>query len=268
MKEIKRFMDERLGKYSFYFEDLNSGYVYAYNENVVMTAAGCIKLPIAMALLKEVERNNINLNENIEIHMDDKAYGKGIIHEFGDRDYSLNELMIAMLIQSDNTAANKLIRTLGVDKINECIMEMGLNSTALNKDTVDEEIKDETFRNVSCSEDLSICWKHLYKATYLNKDDSDKLMSILKRQQTKNKIAFYMPDKVRKDLASKPGDLEGVENDSALMTTQKGKFIFTVMSENLPNNIYGTVTITRVGKMVWDIISNNWSNNSVEAINL
>lgn len=268
MKEIKRFMDERLGKYSFYFEDLSSGYVYAFNENVVMTAAGCIKLPIAMALLKEVERNNINLNEKIEIHIDDKAYGKGIIHEFGERDYSLNELMIAMLVQSDNTAANKIIRILGADKINKCITEMALNRTALKKNTVDENSMDKNYQNVSSSEDLSKCWKHLYRATYLNRDDSEKLMSILKRQQIKNKIAFYMPDIVKKELASKPGDLEGVENDSALMTTQKGKFIFTVMSENLPNNIYGNVTIARVGKMAWDIISNNWSCSAKEVLNV
>jgi beta-lactamase class A len=270
MKEIKRFLDERIGKYSFYFEDLNSGYIYAHNENVVMTAAGCIKLPIAMSLLKEVERNKVSLDEKVNINLNDKVYGKGIIHEFSERDYTLNELLIAMLIQSDNTAANKLINVLGTDNINNCFIEMGLNSTKLNKKTVDERLynsNDKAAQNVSSSEDLSTCWKHLYKSTYLNPENSNKLMDILRRQQVKNKIAFYMPDRVKKELASKPGDLEGVENDTALMTTPKGKFIFTVMSEELPNNIYGNVTITRVGKMAWDIISNNWSNTPI-ALNL
>ena len=262
------FMNQRIGKYSFYFEDLNSGYVYAYNENVVMTAAGCIKIPIAMALLREVERSNINLNQKIEIHIDDKSYGKGIIHEFGERDYSLNELMIAMLVQSDNTAANKIIRIIGMDKINECFCEMGLKNTLLRKNTVDESTEDKIYKNVSSSEDLSKCWKHLYNATFLNRDDSDNMISILKRQQSKNKIAFYLPDKIKKDLASKTGDLEGVENDSVLLTTSKGDFVLTIMSDNLPNNIYGNVTITRVGKMIWDIIATNWSYSSVKVIHL
>ena len=55
MKEIKRYLDNRDGVYSFYFEDLKSGYTYGLNENLQMPAAGCIKVPIAMTLMKEIE---------------------------------------------------------------------------------------------------------------------------------------------------------------------------------------------------------------------
>ena len=51
MKEIKKDLESRIGKYSFFFEDLKSGYVYGYNENVPMIAAGCMKLPIAVSLI-------------------------------------------------------------------------------------------------------------------------------------------------------------------------------------------------------------------------
>ena len=34
MKEIKRYLESRIGKYSFFFEDLESGFIYGYNENV------------------------------------------------------------------------------------------------------------------------------------------------------------------------------------------------------------------------------------------
>ena len=59
MKEIKKYLESRIGKYSFFFEDLKSGYVYGYNENVPMIAAGCMKLPIAVSL------NNIPIRYNI-----------------------------------------------------------------------------------------------------------------------------------------------------------------------------------------------------------
>ena len=42
MKEIKKYLESRIGKYSFFFEDLKSGYVYGYNENVSMTAIGSL----------------------------------------------------------------------------------------------------------------------------------------------------------------------------------------------------------------------------------
>ena len=51
MKDIKKYLDEeRDGKYSFYFEDLDGGYTYGYNQTVPQTSAGCMKLMLAVAL--------------------------------------------------------------------------------------------------------------------------------------------------------------------------------------------------------------------------
>ena len=109
MNCIKKYLETREGRYSFYFEDLRSGYSYGYNENVSMTAAGCMKLPIAISLIKAKEDKKVNFMDKIKVLNNEKVYGTGIIHEFDDRDYTLFELMVIMLIQSDNTAANKII---------------------------------------------------------------------------------------------------------------------------------------------------------------
>lgn len=259
MKEIKRYLDSRMGEYSFYFEDLDCGYIYAHNENVKMTSAGCIKLPIAMALLKEVENNTINLDVKVKITEEDMVHGNGIIHEFGEREYSISELMVAMLIQSDNTATNKIIDIIGMERINTLIGEMTLENTALNRKSMQESMTNKDMDNTSSSFDLSKCWKILYGASFLNKENSSLIIDILKRQQLKNKIAFYMPDSVKQNIASKSGDLDTVENDTALMMVPKGNFVFTVMSKDLPNSVYGMVTLSRIGKMMWDMISNNWT---------
>ena len=259
MKEIKRYLDNRIGEYSFYFEDLDGGYVYAHNENVQMVSAGCIKLPIALVLFKEVEENRMNLKDKVSITEADMVYGKGIIHEFEERQYSIYELLISMLIQSDSTSVNKLIDIIGMERINEQISLMGLKNTLLKRKSIDERTEKAAIENISSSYDLSLCWKILYEASFLNKENSKQLIDILKRQQHKNKITFYIPDEIKPKIASKAGDLIGAENDTALIQIPKGNFVFTVMSKNLPNNVYGTVTITRIGKMVWDIISNNWN---------
>ena len=65
MKEIKKYLETRIGKYSFFFEDLESGFTYGYNEHEEMTAAGCMKLPIAVSVTKAVEDKNLN-QENIQ----------------------------------------------------------------------------------------------------------------------------------------------------------------------------------------------------------
>lgn len=258
MKEIKKYLESRIGMYSFYFEDLSSGFTYGYNENVQMVSAGCMKLPIAVSLIKDVEDGNVTFLDKVNIDVDDKVYGTGIIHEFNSRDYNIFELLVAMLIQSDNTAANKIIDIVGIDKINKDIKEMGLKNTVLNRKTADERSKVE-IENFTSSKDLGVIWKHLYNGTFLNEKNSTMLIDILRRQQIKNKLALYIPDDLKYEISSKTGDKKGVENDTALIQLSKGNFVFTVLSQDIPNSVYGTVTLAKCGKMAWDSIMNNWN---------
>lgn len=259
MKEIKKYIETRNGKYSFFFEDLDGGYVYGYNEHEPMTAAGCMKLPIAVALIKEEELGNINFLDKIKIETKDKVYGTGIIHEFGERDYTVFELLVAMLIQSDNTAANKIIEILGIEKINETIKKLGLKNTNLNRKTRDERNPDVEIENITTAYDLCMIWKHLYNATYLDRKNSTMLIDILTRQQIKNKLGLYIPEESKYSISSKSGDKHGVENDTELIHLSKGNFTFTVMSEGVPNSVYGTVTLAKCGKMMWDFVMNQWN---------
>ena len=259
MNCIKKYLETREGRYSFYFEDLRSGYSYGYNENISMTAAGCMKLPIAISLIKAKEDKKVNFMDKIKVLNNEKVYGTGIIHEFDDRDYTLFELMVIMLIQSDNTATNKIIDIVGMDKINEDIGEMGLKNTILNRKTTDERTGKSDIENLTSARDLSKLWKHLYEGTYLNRENSTMLIDILTRQQIKNKLALYIPDDLKYEISSKTGDKKGVENDTELLQLPKGDFTFTVLSTSIPNSVYGTVTLAKCGKMMWDNVMNNWN---------
>ena len=259
MKNIKKYLETRSGNYSFYFEDLQSGFTYGYNENVPMIAAGCMKLPIAISLIKAVEDGKADFMKKIKISSSDKVYGTGIIHEFNERDYTIFELLVIMLIQSDNTAANKIIDIVGMEQINEDIIAMGLKNTKLNRKTKDERMKDTDIENITSAYDLCIMWKHLYNGTFLSKDNGQMLIDILQRQQIKNKLALYIPEDLKVEISSKTGDKQGVENDTEYIAMDKGNFTFTVLSNNIPNSVYGTVTLAKCGKMMWDEVTNNWN---------
>ena len=217
-----------------------------------------MKLPIAVLVSKYVEKGNATFLDKIKIEEKDKVYGTGILHEFTDREYTIFELLVAMLIQSDNTAANKLISIVGIDTINEDINAMGLKNTHLNRKTSDEKAANNGIENITSALDLSKIWKHLYNATFLTEKDSTMLIDILQRQQMKNKLALYIPDDLKYEISSKTGDKAGVENDTALIHVKKGTFALTVLSMGIPNSVYGTVTLAKAGKMMYDNIINNF----------
>jgi beta-lactamase class A len=223
-----------------------------------MVAAGCMKLPIAVSLIKSVEEGRFTFLDKIKIESKDKVYGTGIIHEFNEREYTIFELLVAMLIQSDNTAANKIIDLVSMEKINKDIKEMGLRSTILNRKTTDERSDQSELENITSAYDLSKIWKHLYNGTFLNKENSTMVIDILRRQQIKNKLALYISDDLKYDISSKTGDKKGVENDTELIQLSKGNFVFTILSMDIPNSVYGTVTLAKCGKMMWDNVMNNW----------
>ena len=258
MKELKRYRDDRIGEYSFYFEDIDSGYTYSLNEKIAMPSASCIKIPIAMTLLKEIENNKNYLEEKHFVSKLDMVLGSGIIHELNEKEYSLKELLTAMLIQSDNTATNKIIDILGIAKINGTIKELKLKETTLKRKMMDFKAREKGLENFSSSFDLGRCLKILHQGSYLSRESSDFMINILRRSQSREKISFYIPNRDWNKIGSKSGSLDGIENDAALMNLDKGNFVFVTMSKGLPNNVYGIVTISRLGKMMWDIIDGNW----------
>ncbi len=259
MKEIKRYLESRIGNYGFYFEDLNSGFIYGYNEHKEMTAAGCMKMFIAVSLVKAVEENKVDFMDKILIKREERVYGTGIIHEFNEREYTIFELLVAMLIQSDNTAANKIIDILGMDRINSDIREMNLKNTFLNRKTRDERNPTNNVENITSAYDLACLWKILYRGKYLKKDDGIMIIDILTKQQIKNKMSLYVPDDLKIEISSKTGDKKGVENDTELIRLDKGSFSATILSEGIPNSVYGIITLAKSGKMLLDNIITNWS---------
>ncbi len=251
MKEVRRYLEDRLGKYSFYFEDLKSGFIYGYQEHEQMTSAGCMKLPVAMAVIKDVEEGKLSLEDKVLLDKADRVGGSGILKKLDSREYTINELIILMLIESDNTATQKLVNCIGFDELKAKFKEMGLLGTQMN-DMPGSPI------NLTTSYDLSLCWKILKDEKYLTRDHSRYVIELLKEENKKKKTAFYLDETLKTKIASKAGDMPGVENDTTLIELQKGDFIFTILSDELPNSVYGIVSLAKSGKMIWDGITYNW----------
>lgn len=251
MKEVRRYLEDRLGSYSFYFEDLKSGFIYGYNEHVKMTSAGCMKLPVAMAVMKDVEEGKVSLQEEVLLVSRDRVEGSGILKHLNSRAYTVQELILVMLVESDNTATQKLVSLIGFEELKAKFSEMGLLNTTMN-DMPGSPI------NLTTSYDLSLCWKLLKAGEYLTPEHSRSLIEMLKSENKKKKTGFYLDEPLKDKIASKAGDMPGIENDTTLIELQKGDFVFTIMSADLPNSVYGLVSLAKSGKMIWDGITYNW----------
>jgi beta-lactamase class A len=83
-----------------------------------------VKVPVAIAILEEVDAGRLSLDEELELQRSDFVDGAGdmLQHKPGER-FSLSTLLHKSLRDSDSTATDMLIRRLGEDHLNARIRD-------------------------------------------------------------------------------------------------------------------------------------------------
>lgn len=169
-----------------------------------LTSASTIKIFVGLAAYKHVEEGKLDESE-----IYDDVY--------------------SMLENSNNESCNRLIDLLGFDSINETIFDItGRNLTALNRKMLHDGVE-----NLANAKDLNMALVSLDKATYISRDNSDKLLNALANNTTTSytKLLANLPEGVTG--LNKSGELSdrGVQNDIAIIKTENFKFAISVLSD-------------------------------------
>ena len=77
-------------------------------------------------------------------------------------------------------------------------------------------------------------------------------LNILKSQQVRDKIPFYLPESL--SLAHKTGTLDGVEHDGGILYLPTGPYIVCIFADGLQNNAHGLQLIAHMGRAVYDAL--------------
>lgn len=108
------------GQLGVYVKRLDNGETLAYASDRPWYLASSAKLPVAIALLQEVEKGNIRLSDKLVLKETDKVDGSGaVVWQKSGTAYTVDSLLKRMLMESDNTAANMLIHRIGDDTLND-----------------------------------------------------------------------------------------------------------------------------------------------------
>lgn len=110
---------ESPGTLGVYVKNLADGQEMLYAADRPWYLSSTVKVPIAIAVLQAVDDGELRLDQPLTLQAEDKIDGSGDVvwQEVGST-HTVDEMLQAMLMQSDNTAANVLIRTLGEDTLN------------------------------------------------------------------------------------------------------------------------------------------------------
>ncbi|MBF7137884.1 serine hydrolase [Pediococcus pentosaceus] len=197
-------------------------------------AASNIKLFILITAYQQVNEGKLNLNDKYTLKDSDKVNGTGEIRNMSSgTEISIQNLLEDMMEDSDNTAANIVIRQLGgMNKVNAQIKKIGAKDTKLERMLMDMDALKDGKDNYTSVADLGMVLKKIYNHQMVSTKYDNAMLDILKKNNNHTKLPHDLPEEAT--VYNKTGEFDdyGVENDAAIFGNNKGSFVIVVMSQD------------------------------------
>ena len=119
---------------SIYAKHLPSGKTVELRADVPMNTLSVIKIPVMILAFRDAEAGKLKLGERYTIRPEDLRRGSGLLQTFDvGVSPTYRDLIEQMIITSDNTATDIMIRTVGLARVNAMLAELGFRETRLNR---------------------------------------------------------------------------------------------------------------------------------------
>src|SRR5882724_9790258 len=240
--EVDRNLDGAMGVAIL---DLTDGHKYLLHANDVFAQASSIKICVLAELYRQAQQGKLNLMDFYTVQTSDLVSDSDIMGGLtpGVTRITLRDLATMMVAVSDNSATNVLIDRVGMENVNALMTSIGLTHTRLRRKMMDLKAAGEGRENISTPGEMMALLEDLYRGRVLNPEmtaDFFKLLSTHKQSF----IPRDLPEGVK--IANKPGELEGVRNDSGVVFVENRPYVICVMTTYLRQERDGEEAITEI----------------------
>ncbi len=240
------------GKISYLYAHMDrekNCFSYQADDNVV--SASMIKVPIMMAVFNQMMMENQDLEQKIMID-DTVICNDSIVFEYGAREATIYELIIWMIINSDNTATNALIHYLGMDRLNIYFRNIGLECTKVERRMLDFDAVRKGRNNYISMSDFYQCMKMLVRKEVLNDNYCHLALWIMRQNRDEFCMKRYLYECPQ--VAHKTGELDAIVHDAGIIYGPRGKYFLGIfISEFEPSHEQeAKKLIGRLSRYVYD----------------
>ncbi|MCR4264337.1 MAG: class A beta-lactamase-related serine hydrolase [Candidatus Roizmanbacteria bacterium] len=247
MKQIVSDYEKKGNRIGVYFEFLNTGANVSINQDERFWPASLSKMPTVFAVMKKVEEGEWKLTNELVLFSEDQDGRFGELYKKtpGTR-FTIEELLKETLINSDNTAHSILVRNLSSEDYTDIFEALGM-----------EELFDQNY-DITAKE-YSRIFRSLYTASYLNRENSQKILKWLSETKFNEFLGAGVPPEVL--FSHKIGEEfeQVVFLDSGIIYIPNRPVLITVMVEVKEG---GDVTVAQeimreLSKAAYTYVANN-----------
>jgi beta-lactamase class A len=232
------------GNVSVYAKNLDSGAVYDLAGDEPVRTASTIKLPVMIECFSEAAEGKLDFGEMISLPENEKVPGSGILQDLstGDR-FPVRDLMMLMIVLSDNTATNLILDRIGGDAVNARMARLGLVQTRIMRKILgkgaaagitEQGAKPENKKwglGRSSPREMVGLLDKLYRGDLVSKSASAEMLAILKKQRDHAGLARDIKDVT---AANKSGALDALRSDVGIVYSKRGPIAIAITVDGMP----------------------------------
>ncbi len=225
--------------------DLGSGQKFLLHGDDVFPQASSIKIAVLAELYRQAQAGKLKLTDLYTVQAADLVPDSDIMGGLtpGVTRITLRDLATMMVAVSDNSATNVLIDRVGMENLNALMDSLGLAHTRLRRKMMDLKAASEGRENISTPAEMMTLLRDLYLGKVLNKEMTADFFTMLSTHKD-SFIPRDLPEGLR--IANKPGELEGVRNDSGIVYVENRPYVICVMTTYLRRERDGEDAIARI----------------------
>jgi len=225
--------------------DVSSGKKFLLHADEVFPQASSIKIAVLAELYRQAQTGKLKLTDLYTVQASDLVADSDIMGGLtpGVTRITLRDLATMMVAVSDNSATNVLIDRVGMENVNALMDSLALPHTRLRRKMMDLKAAGEGRENISTPAEMMTLLEDIYRGKVLNPEMTADFFKALSTHK-ESFIPRDLPEGLK--IANKPGELEGVRNDSGVVFVENRPYVICVMTTYLRHEREGEEAIKKI----------------------
>ncbi|HEY7768313.1 serine hydrolase [Longimicrobium sp.] len=241
--------------------NLATGESLSIRGGETFSSASLIKVAVLVALLDEVEKGTMRLDEPLSMLARDRVGGSGVLQHFRPGlQLTVEDAARLMIIISDNTATNLLLEKLNIRTVWTKMEALGLPHTKIHSKTFNRATSvamDSSVKyglGVTTPDETVELFARLHAGTAVSPRMDSLALAMLRENEDWNKLTRWLPEGAR--AAHKSGDVDQARNDCGILYGPDAPVAICVMTRENRDTSYATdnpanLLIARIGALVY-----------------